>query len=77
MASYKKDSPMVKKAEEKAGKDMDGDSEKGESPAHRAKVLGAGKGKGKGKGQGMPMKTKGKKGMCAACMKAGASSCSH
>ena len=46
MAKFKVDPPGVKKREEKMGKDLDGDHEKGESPAHRAKVLG-GKGKGK------------------------------
>lgn len=44
--AFKQDPPALKKKEEKLGRDLDGDREKGESPAHRAKVLG-----GKGKGQ--------------------------
>ncbi len=40
MATYKKDAPALKAREERLHKDLDGDGEKGESPAHRAKVLG-------------------------------------
>jgi hypothetical protein len=38
--SCKKSSPALEKKEEKFHKDLDGDGEKGESKAHRAKVLG-------------------------------------
>lgn len=37
---FKKDPPALAKREEAQHKDLDGDGEKGESPAHRAKVLG-------------------------------------
>jgi hypothetical protein len=40
---FKQDPPALKKAEEKQGKDLDGDNEKGEDPKHKAKVLGKGK----------------------------------
>lgn len=59
----KKSNPFLEKKEEKDGKDLDGDGEKGEKPAHQMKVLGKKAGKG-GK-------------MCANCKKAGKKSCSH
>ena len=37
---FNQDPPAMKKAEENQGKDLDGDNEKGESPSHKAKVLG-------------------------------------
>lgn len=37
---FKQDPPFLKNQEEKQGKDLDGDNEKGESPKHKAKVLG-------------------------------------
>lgn len=88
----KKPNPFLEKREEKTGKDLDNDGEKGESPTHQKKVLGAKKGKGKGKipppamknGPMTPMngkKSKASSGtgskMCPACMKGSASSCSH
>ena len=36
----RKQNPVVEKREEKVHRDLDRDDEKGESPAHRAKVLG-------------------------------------
>lgn len=53
---FKQDPPALKKAEEKQGKDFDGDQEKGEDPKHQAKVLGKKSGgfpfqKGKGGGK--------------------------
>lgn len=36
----KKSNPFLEKKEEKDGKDLDGDGEKGEKKAHKAKVLG-------------------------------------
>ncbi|MFL5623973.1 MAG: hypothetical protein ACJ788_00065 [Ktedonobacteraceae bacterium] len=44
-----KDNPALEKKEEKDGKDLDNDGEKGEPPKHRAKVLG-------NKGAAMPVK---------------------
>jgi hypothetical protein len=66
--AFKKDTPFVQKVEEKTGQDVDHDGEKGESPAHKAKVKAAaaknkekmappfvkGGGKGKGKGKACP-----------------------
>lgn len=66
MAS-KKPNPFLEKREEKTGKDLDRDGEKGESAAHKAKVLGTPAKKGSAQA--------GK--MCAACTKAKKSSCSH
>lgn len=37
-----KDDPMLAKAEEKMGMDLDGDHEEGESPEHAAMVMGGG-----------------------------------
>jgi hypothetical protein len=37
---FKKDPPALKAREESQHKDLDHDGEKGESPAHKAKVLG-------------------------------------
>lgn len=62
---YKQDSPKVKKIEETTGKDVDRDGEKGESPAHKAKMKAA------------AMKMKGGKGVCPSCKKMGKTSCSH
>ena len=36
----RKQNPALEKREEKVHKDLDHDGEKGESPSHRAKVLG-------------------------------------
>lgn len=36
----KKDDPKMEKREERLGRDLDGDREKGESLAHQRKVLG-------------------------------------
>jgi hypothetical protein len=81
----KKANPFIEKMEEKTGKDLDNDGEKGESPAHKKKVLAANK-PGKmtrvGGNDTMPkgkMKSpiKGGKKMCPACMGAKKSSCSH
>jgi len=85
MATKKMD--RLEKAEEKKKMDLDGDGEKGEAAAHRARVLGKKDGKaaafggkqaapfGKKAGRDGRGKSDGK--MCAACKKAGKSSCSH
>lgn len=76
--TFKKGNPALEKMEEKEHKDLDHDGEKGESAAHRKKVLG-GKGKSQVKGKEIPSgglkKSKGK--MCGACIKAKKTSCSH
>jgi hypothetical protein len=58
--------------EEKVHQDLDGDGEKGEPAAHKKKVFGKALSKKKDDKSGKS----GKK-MCAACTKAGKSSCSH
>lgn len=58
---YKQDPPRIKKIEETTGKDVDHDGEKGESPAHQAKMKAAAR----------------KMKMCAPCKKMGKTSCSH
>jgi hypothetical protein len=82
----KKANPFIEKMEEKTGKDLDNDGEKGESSAHKKKVLGAnnpGKMKRVGGNDIMPKAKpkvppmKGGKKMCGACMSAKKSSCSH
>lgn len=80
----KKMNPALEKREEKLGKDLDGDNEKGESPAHKAKVLGK---KTPPMMKNGPMKAMTKKGskaspgtgdkMCGACKRAGKTSCVH
>lgn len=81
-----KSNPFIEKMEEKSGKDLDHDGEKGESAAHKKKVLGVNKpGKmtrvggndtmPKAKAKVLPMK--GNKNMCGPCTKAGKSSCTH
>jgi hypothetical protein len=42
---FKKDPPALAKREETQHKDLDHDGERGESPAHKAKVLGGAAGK--------------------------------
>lgn len=84
-AAAKKKNPALEKKEEKLGKDLDGDGEKGESATHRKKVLGGGTPPAfKQGGKMVPMNGKKSKPSpgtgdkaCPACMKAGSSSCSH
>lgn len=40
LEAKKKENPALEKEEEKLGKDLDGDGEKGESKAHKEKVFG-------------------------------------
>lgn len=83
----KKQNPFIEKMEEKTGKDLDNDGEKGEAKAHKQKVLGASKKapamKRVGGNDTMPKAKpkvppmKGGKKMCGPCMSAKKSSCSH
>lgn len=85
LMAKKKGNPFIEKMEEKTGKDLDHDGEKGESPAHKNKVLapnnpgkmtrvGGKNGMPKGK---MKLPLKGSKKLCPACIRAKKSSCSH
>lgn len=76
----RKSNPALEKREEQQHKDLDGDGEKGESRAHRAKVFGKGSAGGSKPPLpfAAPKKGSGKGGtMCPACTKAGKKSCSH
>lgn len=76
-----KQQAALEKREERFHADLDHDGEKGESPAHRRKVLGSGTSKSSplpDKGSGNKgMSSKKGKGVCGPCKKKGLTFCSH